>query len=53
MPKWHETYDFDVKYVGDDISLEVFDEDVTSNSLVGSCVIKISSLCMNGGIEDW
>ena len=33
-PKWNQTFDIDVKYIGDDISFIVFDEDVTSNDEV-------------------
>ena len=33
-PKWDQTFDFEVKYIGDDITVQVFDEDVTSSDLV-------------------
>lgn len=33
-PKWNEIFDIDVKYVGDDIKLQILDEDVTSSDLV-------------------
>lgn len=50
---WNETFDIDVKYVGDDLSIEVLDEDVTTSDLIGSCIIKVSGLCMNGGMDEW
>ena len=30
-PVWNEGFDIDVKYVGDDITIQVMDEDVTEN----------------------
>jgi len=53
LPKWNETYDIEVKYIGDDMTIEVRDEDVTSSDLIGSTVIKLSSLCANGGLDEW
>ena len=53
LPKWNETIDIDVKYVGDDLNIEVLDEDVTTSDLVGSTNIKLSGLCMNGGMDEW
>ena len=34
LPKWNQAFDIDVKYIGDDLYLKVFDEDVTSSDLV-------------------
>ena len=45
--------DIDVKYVGDDMHLQVFDEDVTDSDLVGETTIKLSDFCINRGIDDW
>jgi len=53
LPKWNETIDIDVKYIGDDLHLEVLDEDVAKSDLVGSTTIKLSSFCVNGGIDEW
>lgn len=53
MPKWNETINIDVKYVGDDLSIEVLDKDVTSSDLIGSVTMKLSGLCMNGGMDEW
>jgi len=52
-PKWDQIFDIDVKYIGDDMKLQVFDEDVTSSDLVGETTIKLSSLCVNGGLDEW
>mmetsp|Transcript_19302 Transcript_19302/g.13863 ORF Transcript_19302/g.13863 Transcript_19302/m.13863 type:complete len:99 (-) Transcript_19302:508-804(-) len=52
-PKWDQTYQIDVKYVGDDINVKVYDKDVFGSDYVGQANIKWSSLCMNGGMDDW
>jgi len=53
-PKWPGEYmDIDVKYVGDDMTVQVFDEDVVGSELVGETVIKLSSLCIGTGLDEW
>lgn len=53
-PKWPgEFVDIDVKYVGDDMLLQVFDEDVVNSDIIGESTIKLSSLCNGNGIDDW
>jgi len=52
-PKWDQVFDIDVKYIGDDMAITVYDEDVTCSDLVGKSSVKISSLCVNGGMDDW
>ena len=53
-PRWEgEFMDIDVKYVGDDLLLQVLDEDVTSSDLIGESTIKLSSFCIGNGIDDW
>ena len=46
-PFWDETFDLDIKYTGDDLVLEVLDEDTASNDSVGTATIKLSALCAN------
>ena len=53
MPKWDEAFELDVKYIGDDMTITVFDEDLTCSDTVGSTTIKISTLCTNGGLDEW
>jgi Ca2+-dependent lipid-binding protein len=53
LPKWNETFGIDVRYIGDDMHLSVMDEDLTKADLVGETNIKLSSLCINGGLDDW
>ena len=43
-PMWNQSFDIDVKYVGDDCTLQVFDEDVTSSDLVSLPFICLKSL---------
>ena len=52
-PKWDQIFDIDVKYIGDDMTLTVLDEDVTDSDKVGSTNIKLSALCVNGGLDEW
>ena len=52
-PVWNETFEVDVKYIGDNLTLRIMDEDVTTSDTVGEAVIKLSALCMGGGIDEW
>ena len=52
-PRWDQMFDIDVKYIGDDMYVKVFDEDVTDNDAVGAAQIKCSSLCVPGGLDEW
>ena len=52
-PVWNETVELDVKYIGDDIMIWVMDENVTDDSVIGEASVKLSSLCVNGGLDDW
>ena len=42
-----------MKYVGDDITLMVLDEDVGSDDTVGKSEFKLSALCVGKGIDEW
>jgi len=53
-PKWdNEHFEVDVKYIGDDMQIMVMDQDPCSSDLVGDANIKLSSLCMDNGLDDW
>jgi len=52
-PVWDETFDLDIRYVGDDLQLDVLDEDIISNERIGSAIVKVSALCANGGVDEW
>jgi len=45
-PVWNETFEVEVKYIGDDLTLRVMDEDVTTSDTVGEAIIKLSALCI-------
>ena len=45
--------DVDVKYVGDDLNIQIFDEDIGDADLVGQLTCKISSFCIGESIDDW
>lgn len=46
-------FEIDVKYIGDDMTVTIWDEDVTSSDKVGQAIIKLSALCVNHGIDEW
>ena len=53
-PTFGEDFVIDVKYIGDDMTLRIMNKNTFSASdLVGESVIKISGLCVNGGLDDW
>ena len=52
-PKWNESVEIPVKYVGDDMDITVYDLDVLSSDHVGSVSLKFSTFCAAGGIDDW
>lgn len=53
-PKFNETFDLDVKYIGDDFTMRIYSKNsVMADTLIGRSTIKISSLCIPGGIDDW
>ena len=53
-PHWdNEVFELDVKYVGDDMHVEVFDQVLGKDDLIGESTIKISALALNGGLDEW
>jgi Ca2+-dependent lipid-binding protein len=53
LPKWTDEFKLDVTSVSDEIVLRVWDQDLTSSDAVGFVKIKMSSLVINYGIDDW
>ena len=53
QPKFNETFQIDVKYIGDDLTIGIYDEDVVGSDMVGEVSIKLQALVMNGGIDEW
>ena len=53
-PVWKdEVMTIDVKYVGDDCFIQVFDEDVTDSDLIGETHIKLATFCIGSGLDEW
>jgi Ca2+-dependent lipid-binding protein len=53
-PNWMgELVTIDVKYIGDDIHLSVWDEDPGKDDIIGDAEIKTSSMCVGSGIDEW
>ncbi len=53
MPTWGESFEFDVKYIGDLLKITVWDKDVTYDDQAGEIAIKVSSFCTNDGVDEW
>ena len=52
-PKWKDEFQLEVTSVTDEIILRCWDQDLTSSDAVGFTKVKLSSLMINCGIEDW
>ena len=52
-PVWNETFNIDVKYVGDDITIQCYDSDPGSDDLIGEVTFKLSALCVGNGMDEW
>ena len=59
-PKWDQAFDVDVKYIGDDMTIKVLDEDVTSsdtvrryNSLYPSRIVLSNHACISITSTGW
>ena len=52
-PQFNETFEYDVKYIGDDFTMRIKNKNMMMNDdLLGEAIIKVSSLCIPG-IDDW
>ena len=53
-PHWNETFDFDIKYIGDEIFFEVIDHNVLEkNEPIGQTKFVVSALCVHHGFDGW
>ena len=52
-PVWNQTFNIDVKYIGDDMTIQCFDEDPGSDDKIGEATVKLSAFCVGNGIDDW
>ncbi len=52
-PKFNETFEYDVKYIGDDFTMRLMNKNTVMNDeLMGEATIKLSSLCIPD-FDDW
>jgi len=52
-PKWTNEFKLEVEDVTDEMTLRVWDQDLTTSDAVGFTKIKLSSLMINCGVKDW
>jgi len=52
-PKWGDKFQLEVKSHTEEIFLRVWDQDMTTSDAVGFTKVKMSSLMINKGVEDW
>ena len=52
-PKWTDKFELDVESPTEEMILRVWDQDLTTSDAVGFCKIKMSSLIINNGTDDW
>jgi Ca2+-dependent lipid-binding protein len=52
-PVWNQTFDIRIGGMGDELLLEVKDEDVVGAKFIGHATIKASALCINGGVREY
>jgi len=52
-PVWTDEFQLEVESPSEEMTLRCWDQDLTSSDAVGFVKIKMSSLIINCGIEDW
>lgn len=52
-PVWGDSFVLDVASPTEELVLRVWDQDLTTSDAVGFTKIKMSSLMINCGVEDW
>ena len=52
-PKFGDEFSLEIKDAGEVLSMRVWDQDLTTSDAIGFAKIKVSSLMINYGIEDW
>jgi Ca2+-dependent lipid-binding protein len=52
-PKWGDKFQLEVESHTEEIFMRVWDQDLTTSDAVGFTKIKLSSLMINRGTEDW
>ena len=52
-PKWDNEFQLSVESATEEVTLRVWDQDLTTSDAVGFCKIKLGSLIINCGVNDW
>ena len=52
-PIWGDSFTIETTSPSEEIVLRCWDQDVTTNDAIGFVKIKLSSLMINCGVEDW
>jgi len=52
-PVWGDSFEIIVGSMSDELRFKIMDEDTFSDDTVGYGMVKMSSLCANGGVHDW
>lgn len=52
-PHWNHHFEMQVDSLSDDVVLKVYDQCIMSDDFVGYGVVKMSSLCINGGVNEY
>jgi Ca2+-dependent lipid-binding protein len=52
-PKWTDEFKLDVQSASEEIVMRVWDQDLTTSDAIGFTKIKMSSLIINKGVDDW
>jgi len=52
-PVWGDKFQFEVTSYTEEIFLRIWDQDMTTSDAVGFTKVKMSSLMINNGTEDW
>ena len=52
-PEWKDEFVLEVTDVTEEMTLRVWDQDMTTSDAVGFTKIKMSSLMINCGVTDW
>lgn len=53
-PKWQDcVYEFPIKQLESEVTLNVFDKDLLKDDLVGGTTILVENLTFKGGVDQW
>lgn len=52
-PVWGDKFQLEVESHTEELFMRVWDQDLTTSDAVGFCKIKLSSLMINNGVDDW